>query len=69
MPRPAFGPGSVGYVTKKTSPPVVVDDTSTVGDAEEINADKDKQEEEDTTGGLAVWGKSQDVGTRRTDYF
>jgi len=68
MPRPAFGPGSVGYVTKKTSPPVVVDDTSTVGDAEETNADKEK-EEENATGGLAVWGKSQDVGTRRTDYF
>ena len=68
MPRPAFGPGSVGYVTKKTSP-VIADDTSTVGDAEEINADTDKRKEEDATGGLAVWGKSQDVGTRRTDYF
>lgn len=58
----------MGYVTKKTSPPVIADDTSTVGDAEEIGAVKEK-EEEDATGGLAVWGKSQDVGTRRTDYF
>lgn len=64
MPRPAFGPGSVGYVTRKT-PPAVVDEPSNAGDVEESN----EEARTDTMGGLAVWGQKEEAGTRRTDYF
>ena len=54
----------MGYVTKKTSP-VILDDTSKAGDGEAIDQESDR----DATGGLAIWGRTQDTGTKRADYF
>jgi hypothetical protein len=76
MPRPAFGPGSIGYTVKKTPSPVDVDDSDipdagTTGRVREQDGERHgdggEKEDEDGTRGIAVWGKDQ--GGSGADYF
>jgi hypothetical protein len=79
MPRPAFGPGSNGYMVKKTPSPLDGDDSDdpenkgTSGRAGDQGGGEghagERQEDEDGTRGMAVWGKDQGSGGGRSDYF
>lgn len=77
MPRPAFGPGSNGYMVKKTPSPVDGDESDDSNEDGTSRRARDQRgqgqrkeaEDEDGTRGIAVWGKDQGVGGGRSDYF